>query len=373
MAECRLSGAGRAGAARKRSSKTTRTTGFHASGSSWKCDKFNRQGSKTMKKLRGLWEILLVILAVSVLIRSYAQKHKDPDQDQEEEEEQEEQIRAPSRVSVINGQTVLTLDAATQKRLGLVISPLTTVKTRRQESVAATVLSAQGLVALRNAYVTAEAQVETARAQLEVSSQEYARLKTLYAENQNASKKALQAAEGTLHANRASFVAAGKRPEPAGNARPADAAARDSLGRPERNQPFHPQRKLGGCLLCLSLSASRSANSRRQPAVSSPRLSSAPARNESGGSLAGGSSAARPRHPPGCHCVVAGTGLGLRANSSNPFHSPPGAHRPAAWRRIFCDTRIHPGRPRGGARRAGTAFRRIPSVDSAGGLRESSC
>ena len=171
-----------------------------------------------MKKLRGLWEILLVILAASVLIRSYAQKHKDPDQDQEEEEEQEEQIRAPSRVSVINGQTVLTLDAATQKRLGLVISPLTTVKTRRQESVAATVLSAQGLVALRNAYVTAEAQVETARAQLEVSSQEYARLKTLYAENQNASKKALQAAEGTLHANRASFDAAQKQLEMARSA-----------------------------------------------------------------------------------------------------------------------------------------------------------
>ncbi len=158
-----------------------------------------------MKALQWLLALALALMATSLLVRSYTQAHKDPDQ-----KEEEEAIKSPSRVSVVNGQTVVTLDAATQERLGIVVAPLRAVRMRRRAPAAATVLSAQGLVALRNAYVTAEAQAETAQAQLAVSSQEYERLKTLYAENQNASMKALQAAEGMLRANQARLDAARK-------------------------------------------------------------------------------------------------------------------------------------------------------------------
>jgi hypothetical protein len=162
-----------------------------------------------MKALKWLFALALVLIVASLLVRSYIQAHKDPDQEEGEGEE-EEAIKAPSRVSVVNGQTVVTLDVATQGRLGIVIAPLRAVSMRRRDPAAATVLSAQGLVALRNAYVSAEAQAETAQAQLVVSSQEYERLKTLYAENQNASMKALQAAQGMLRANQARLDAARK-------------------------------------------------------------------------------------------------------------------------------------------------------------------
>lgn len=151
-----------------------------------------------------------MFLAASVLLRTYAQIHRDPDQD---EDEAGEAIQVPSRVSAVDGQTVITLNTTTQRRMGIAVARLRAVDTRREEATAATVLSAQGLVTLRNAYVAAEAQVETSEAQLSVSSQEYERLKTLYAENQNTSRKALEAAQGTLRTNRATLDAARKQLE----------------------------------------------------------------------------------------------------------------------------------------------------------------
>lgn len=167
-----------------------------------------------MKQLKWIVALGFVLLAASVLIRTYSQARKDPDTD----EDQEEAIHAPSRVSVVNGETVITLDAGTQTRLGITVSPLVAVNTRLRAPAAATVLSAQGLVTLRNTYVAAEAQVETAQVQLAVSSREYQRLKTLYAEDQNISAKAFQAAQGTLRTNRANFDAAQKALEIASSA-----------------------------------------------------------------------------------------------------------------------------------------------------------
>ncbi len=161
-----------------------------------------------MKTLKWLFAMGFVLLAASVFFRTYS--HADQDSDADEEQEESEAIHSPSRVKVENGERVVTLDAATQRRLGIAVSPLAAINVRRQESAPATALSAQGLVTLRSVYATAEAQVETAEAQLVVSSQEYERLKTLYAENQNASKKALQAAEGMVRTDRATLDAARK-------------------------------------------------------------------------------------------------------------------------------------------------------------------
>ena len=158
-----------------------------------------------MKGLKGLFGAALILLAASVLIRTIIQSNNAPAQDTDDEEEA---IHIPSRVSVVNGQTTVALDAATQKRLDITVSPLRAVNTRPTEAVAATVLVTQGLVPLRNAYVAVGAQVETARAQLAVSRQEYGRLKALYAQNQNASKKALEAAEGLLRTDRAGLESA---------------------------------------------------------------------------------------------------------------------------------------------------------------------
>jgi hypothetical protein len=154
------------------------------------------------------WLVALgfVLLAASVLLRTYAQIHNDPDPD----EDQEEAITIPSRVSVINGQTVITVHPPTQKQMGIAVAPLRPVYMRREESAAATVLATEGLVMLRNSYIAAEAQLETAQAQLGVSQREYERLATLYNENQNTSQKALQAAQGIMQTDRAKLDAAQK-------------------------------------------------------------------------------------------------------------------------------------------------------------------
>lgn len=148
-----------------------------------------------------------VLLAASVFLRTYAQIHKDPDQDQDEEQEA---VRLPSRVSIVSGETVITLDARTQKNIGITVAPLRPVNTRKTETAAAVVLTAQGLVALRSNYVAAEATLERAQAQLAVSSSEYERLRKLYQENQNASQKALQAANGVVQIDRTALDAAHK-------------------------------------------------------------------------------------------------------------------------------------------------------------------
>lgn len=148
-----------------------------------------------------------VLLAAAVLLRTYAQFRSDPPQDQDEDEEA---VKTPSRVSVTNGQTSISLDAATQQCMGVVVARLQTLDSERQKSAAAVVLATVQLVTLRDSYVAAEAQLQKAQAQLAVSNSEYERLQALYNENQNASQKALEAARGVMQTDRASVDAAQK-------------------------------------------------------------------------------------------------------------------------------------------------------------------
>lgn len=111
--------------------------------------------------------------------------------------------KGPAQISVDNGQTVLTLDTPTQKRLGLEVTTLTATLTRAQVTLPAVVLSAQDLATFRNSYVAAQAQLQKSRVEADVARKEYTRLKTLFEQSQNASEKSLQSAEGALQANEA--------------------------------------------------------------------------------------------------------------------------------------------------------------------------
>ncbi|MGH9454550.1 MAG: efflux RND transporter periplasmic adaptor subunit, partial [Terriglobia bacterium] len=125
-----------------------------------------------------------------------------------DDEDQEEAVQTPSRVSVINGRTVVTLDEATQKRIGIAVEELRATATRQQTTAAATILPVQDLTALRSTLVAAQAQVEKAQVSVDVSEKEYERLRTLYQENQNASQKSVEAAEAILRTGEASLRAA---------------------------------------------------------------------------------------------------------------------------------------------------------------------
>jgi hypothetical protein len=160
---------------------------------------------------RTLWRLfgVTVVLVMAVLmIRTFAHVPKDPSDQDEEEEEKEEAIKTPSRVSVQNGQTIITLDPKTQSQIGITVAPLKAIIARNEITAPAVILSAQELVTTRNNYVAAQTALEKAESGLQVMQQESDRLKALYADNQNASQKAVQSAEGSLRSGQADVQAA---------------------------------------------------------------------------------------------------------------------------------------------------------------------
>jgi membrane fusion protein, multidrug efflux system len=142
------------------------------------------------------------IFIVTLLTLTFLGGCKNPF-DKDDEDRQAQAKKGPAQISTENGQTVLTLDSPTQNRLGLEVATLTATVTRAQATFPAVVLSVQDLAASRNSYIAAQAQVLKARVQADVARKQYARLKTLFAEDQNISEKSLQSAEATLEANEA--------------------------------------------------------------------------------------------------------------------------------------------------------------------------
>lgn len=114
----------------------------------------------------------------------------------------------PAQITVENGQTFITLDAPTQKRLGFTVATLASTVTRSQATFPAVVVSVQELATFRTTYVAAQAQLQKARIQAGVADKEYARLKALFGENQNVSEKSLQSAEAALQSDEADVRAA---------------------------------------------------------------------------------------------------------------------------------------------------------------------
>src|SRR6516165_2943745 len=161
--------------------------------------------SRTWQRLFAL--TVAVVMAV-LMIRTFAHVPKNPSDQDEEEEKKEEAIKTPSRVSVRNRQTIITLDPETQSQIGITLAPLKAITTHQQITAPAVILSAQELVTARNNYVAAQTALEKARANVEVAEQESDRLKALYQDNQNASQKALQSAQGTLRSAQADAQAA---------------------------------------------------------------------------------------------------------------------------------------------------------------------
>jgi hypothetical protein len=121
--------------------------------------------------------------------------------DEDEENRQARAKQGTAAISVENGQTVLTLDPSTQNRLGLDVASLTSTVSREQITAPGVVLSALALATSRNSYLAAQAQLQKSHIAAEVAEKEYARLKTLFAEDHNISEKSLQSAEGSLQAN----------------------------------------------------------------------------------------------------------------------------------------------------------------------------
>jgi hypothetical protein len=157
--------------------------------------------SKIMKYLLGT--AIAVIVAV-IFLWGFSWNHHDL----LGQEKSQNAAKIPPRVSVQNGETVLTLDGETQSKLGLKVALLQETSMRGNLTVPAVVISVQDLVTLRTSYVEAQSRLEKAQANAEVARKEYDRLKALFREDQNASQKALQAAEGASRVDAAEARAA---------------------------------------------------------------------------------------------------------------------------------------------------------------------
>ena len=149
----------------------------------------------------GLALMLAVILARLIVPGRKAAADQDDD-------DAEHAIKPPSRVSIQNGQTILTLDTRTQSQAGVTVAPLKEVTSRGEMTAPAIVLSAQGLVSARESYTAEQINLEKAQVSVHVDQEEYDRLKILYEGRQNASRKSLEAARGALRLDQADVAGA---------------------------------------------------------------------------------------------------------------------------------------------------------------------
>ncbi len=107
-----------------------------------------------------------------------------------------------------NGNAELTLDKETQDLSGIVTEKLSAFSSKAKVKAFGQVLDAQSLIELRNSYATAKANVKKSIAALEVSRNEYKRVKTLFDFNKNVSEKDLQSAEAAYVSDMADSQAA---------------------------------------------------------------------------------------------------------------------------------------------------------------------
>jgi multidrug efflux system membrane fusion protein len=104
----------------------------------------------------------------------------------------------PQRISMLNGETVINLDAQTRTQSGISIDCLSAIDHQVETTAYGTVLDIQPLINFRTSYLSAQSDLNTARANLAVSSPNFERYRTLYQSSHSVSLKDLEAAQATF-------------------------------------------------------------------------------------------------------------------------------------------------------------------------------
>lgn len=151
-----------------------------------------------------LFAAAVILGAAGALPRSYAAGADRPGRDPDE---REQAVKAPQRVSVEHGETVITLDADAQRRSGIELATLRNAAHPQRLRAYATVLDSQPLTELRARYADAEGRLRTAQAKLAASKAAFERARTLYADHENISAARLQEAEASYRVDQANLAA----------------------------------------------------------------------------------------------------------------------------------------------------------------------
>lgn len=155
-------------------------------------------------RLKSILAILILAGVGALLVWAFIEGRKELAMEQE----RERPVKSASRVSIQDGESIVTLDPATQMKSGITVTPLEPVSHHGELRAYGIVLQPQDLIDLRNNYAAAKARVERTRASLEASRKAYERLKTLRENNRNISDKAFQTAEATWRSDEAEARAA---------------------------------------------------------------------------------------------------------------------------------------------------------------------
>lgn len=153
---------------------------------------------------KSLWVGVIAIAVAALLILAFIQGRKEFAR----EKEREAPVKAPSRVSLVDGESVVTLDKATQTQSGITVAALKPNTHRQEQQAYATVLQVQDLADARSGYATAQAQLDKAQAGLDAVRQEYQRLDQLHNDDHNVSDKAFQAGLAAMKTEEANVRAA---------------------------------------------------------------------------------------------------------------------------------------------------------------------
>jgi len=143
--------------------------------------------------------VIALISAIAGALIALAIVHKAEPAD----EETGAPAEAKQRVSVENGEPTVTLDAATQQKIGLVTARLTETTTTQEVQAFGDVLDVRELADFANQAAAARAQQQQAAAKAAFDERELERLRTLNADNKNVSDRAVQEAAANVAADRA--------------------------------------------------------------------------------------------------------------------------------------------------------------------------
>ena len=122
--------------------------------------------------------------------------------------EQDHPAAGPQRVSIKNGEHVITLDAAAQRQDGIATAGLKDTPHQQRLRAFGTVLDLKPLTEFANGFANAKARLQMARAKLAASQTAFERAEKLYKDQQNMSAAQLQAAEALFRVDQAGLAVA---------------------------------------------------------------------------------------------------------------------------------------------------------------------
>lgn len=124
------------------------------------------------------------------------------------EREMEQPLKSPMRVVSIEAGNLVVLSSATLAKSGIRVEPLEETAQYGEITAYGSVVDIKEMLDWRDSSAKADGEAEKGRAELEVSQNEYLRLKGLHDDSHNVSDKALQAAKGVWRSAKAQSRAA---------------------------------------------------------------------------------------------------------------------------------------------------------------------